>query len=511
MVSFYQIPQTDFDVLVVGAGPGGAAAATLLCRAGFRTGLIDVQAFPRDKVCGDFLGPIAILELNRLSANLLQKCQPRNLITEAAVFLEGKKVIEQEIPHVEDLPDHGCVVPRMQLDQEILNVCLEAGVTFLPGHRLTNYTTDAEKVSIEVTNGHEKRLLTSRLLIGADGSNSTVARILTGHKYPKESKIIAVRAYFEGIDGPAERADLYFTEKGFPGYYWLFPTGPTSANIGVGMVLETLPRHTTHLKDLLRELIASDPELRKRIGAGQMKDNIMGWPLATYDPRTPIHADRLMLVGDAAGLINSVNGEGIQYALLSGRWAAETAIAALHANDLSKAGLDAYPKAVRQKLEYDMVLSRVVVNLIKNRKITPFWLRMFRVIVARSTYDRRYAGAAAGILAGIVPANKVINPEFLGKTAFQTGFAFALSGSREFMKGPHAWRDLGTRFSAFCKDLGGDVARDPEAYYKWLSEVSRDVYRLSQHYVSDLVRPTPQVYARASSEPTVTIAAAPNN
>src|SRR5207249_503239 len=115
-------------------------------------------------------------------------------------------------------------------------------------------------------------------------------------------RIIAVRGYYEGVQGSAEQADLYFSGNSFPGYYWLFPTDRGAANVGVGMVLETIPPTSDHLKDLLLELISKDESLRQRLSNAKPASRIAGWPLTTYNPALPLIDDCLMLIGDAAGL-----------------------------------------------------------------------------------------------------------------------------------------------------------------------------------------------------------------
>ena len=100
-----------------------------------------------------------------------------------------------------------------------------------------------------------------------------------GTKQAATDKILAVRAYFENINGPFDQCDLFFTHDSFPGYYWLFPTGQGVANVGVGMVLETLPKNETHLNELLTNLVAQDRGLSKRIGNGKIVGKIFGLAL----------------------------------------------------------------------------------------------------------------------------------------------------------------------------------------------------------------------------------------
>lgn len=475
MISIKAAPVYDCDVLVVGGGPGGAATATYLAQSGWRVTLLDASHFPRDKVCGDFVGPVALAELERLGVDRMDDYPKTNVVTHAAFHLNGEHLISRDLPGgTAGLPPYGRVITRLQLDEWIIRRAEAAGVRLIEGCRLLRFLTDEDGVTATVRQGKKERSLRSRLLIAADGSNSTIGRQLTGEKYPAASKIVAVRAYCEGVGGESDRADLYFNSESFPGYYWLFPTGATTANLGVGMVLETLPPSEDHLKELLADLLATDPVLRRRMANGRIVGKVLGWPLATYDPDYPIHYDRILLVGDAAGLINSLNGEGIQYALLSGRWAAEAADVALRASDLSAAGLAHYREQVMDEIGFDLALSRLVIQFIRNRQLNPVWLKLLEIIVARARLDGGYADTAGGVLAGTVPAKDVLSPDFLLKSVIQGGVTLSVDGLRALLAGPAHWRQLAGDTVTFSGDVLRELRHDPTGYARWLTGLGRE-------------------------------------
>ena len=183
--------------------------------------------------------------------------------------------------------------------------------------------------------------------------------------------IFAIRAYYQGVRGPSDRADLYFSSDTFPGYYWLFPTGRTAANVGIGMLSDTLPPSEMHLRETLMRRIAEDPAIGKRLGGATVKGKVVGWPLSTYNPELPLSGERVLLAGDAAGLINPLNGEGIQYALMSGRWVAQALAecAGRHdAGDYSASALVQYDRIVHTELRLDMALAGTVVHLIRTAR-----------------------------------------------------------------------------------------------------------------------------------------------
>jgi geranylgeranyl reductase family protein len=459
--------QTDADVIIAGAGPAGATAAATLAGAGFSVIALDSATFPRDKVCGDFVGPAALLELHKLGITQLGQYRKTNIIREATLYLDGKQLINHPIPEVPGMPAHGRVIPRQELDDLIYKSAVDAGATTLERTRITDYQTRDDGVHVNVVQSGEQRVLSCRLLLGADGIGSVVARGVRGGKPSRLDRIIAVRAYYEGVPGPADRAELYFTSGSFPGYYWLFPTSGGGANVGVGLLLETLPEVEAHPRDLLMQLVAKDPALKARLGSARLKGKVKGWPLVTYNHRTPLVADRVMLLGDAAGLINPLNGEGIQYAMQSGRWAAQTAALCLRRDDLSHDALEPYAERVAQALRYDMALAGMIVQLIRNRSLNPVWLHALKIITTRAKADPQYATTTGGVLAGLVEASAVLRPDILIGTARQAAFTEAFAVARHAVRGPKHWAQFGKSSAKHTASLVWENVRHPVALAQW--------------------------------------------
>ncbi len=382
--------------------------------------LLDHKRFPRDKVCGDFVGPVALLELQRLGFGGRKEYLRTNCVREAALFLDGEELIVRSLPPVEGMPALGRVIPRTVLDQWLVETAIESGAALLDGCKIAEVRRDLDGVQVVVQAGQAKRSLRARVVVGADGSNSQMARILRGGDSRRDRRIIAVRGYYTGVNGRADRADLYFSEQSFPGYTWVFPNGDGEANVGVGMALQTVPRTTQHLRELLLELVRRDRALGERLDGARLEGKIVGWPLATFDPRQPLVGDRMVLVGDAAGLINPLNGEGIQYALLSGQWAANAVGTAIRSGDCSQEGLTPYARQVREHVRYDMALAQMIVALIKNRSLNGIWLGTLRTLAARARRDPVFADTAGGILVGVLPARDAASRRMITAAIEQT-------------------------------------------------------------------------------------------
>lgn len=485
MITIQPIYKFDCEVLIAGGGPAGSSLAFYLARKGIKVIVLEAQTFPRDKICGDAVSAVALAELNKMGITNLEEFTRSNEINDVALFIEQQKVTV-DLSRAEHLPFQGRVIPRLQLDNWIYEAAKKAGAVFLEDTRLINYSINDNYVSAEIKQGEHIKKIKAKLIAGADGSNSTVARILNGNKPSEAYQLLGLRAYYEGVNGPIDRCDIFFTGDNFPGLFWLFPTGPDTANVGSAMIASTLPPNQTHVKTLLANQIKNNKNFSDRIGNGKIKGKVYGWPLTFQNPKDKIISNRLLLIGDAAGLINPLSGDGIQYALLSASWAADCLYECVARNDFSIVALNSYKKKLDKEMAYDMALSNLLIQVTRNRTFTPIWMEILLILFERAKTDKQYAGIIGGIFDGTLPSYKALNPNFILKSLLQGGIHFASNTATGILQGPEHWNKKKKDTGHLAKNIFKSIRQNPSDHAKWLAGVARKGLQVGGHIIKEI-------------------------
>jgi len=324
---------TRADVVVIGAGPAGSAAAAWAARAGRDVLVVDAAHFPRDKPCGDGLTPRAVAELELLGLGGWLDAHIKHRGLRLTGF-GGEVEVDWPGP---SFPAHGSAVPRTELDERIRQVAVDAGASMLMGYKVVEVSHNSlgGVASLALRNGAGVTEMRCGQLIVADGARSPVGRMLGREWHRRTTYGVAVRGYLTSprSDDPWLSTNLELrTRHGhlLPGYGWIFPLGNGEVNIGVGaLATEKRPPDVA-----LKKLIDFYADLRRA------EWEFAGRPRAVVSALLPmggavsgVAGPNWMLIGDAAACVNPMNGEGIDYGLETGRFAADL----LDTGDLSRA------------------------------------------------------------------------------------------------------------------------------------------------------------------------------
>jgi menaquinone-9 beta-reductase len=358
-----------YDAVVIGGGPGGSATAFHLARGGARVCLVEKQTYPRDKVCGDGLTPRAVRALDHMG--LREEYQSWSRSAGLKVH-GGGHVIELPWPELEDYPSFGLARPRTDLDQLLARTAEKAGAELREATEAVEPLVEQGVVKGAVVRrqGEDPVDLRAEVVVAADGASSRFAQALGLRRDEQRPIGVAIRQYYRTGRDTDPWIDSYLGlwrgDHLLPGYGWVFPLADGTVNVGCGLLNTSEGFRNTNYRDLLKEWLPTvGPEW------GFSSDDAVAKPRSAPLPmgasrHPPLHRG-VLFVGDAAGLVNPFNGEGIDYAMESGELAAETGLAVLESGDRSR--LLAYPAAVDQRFGSYFSVGRLFVRLIGDPRV----------------------------------------------------------------------------------------------------------------------------------------------
>lgn len=369
------------DVIVVGAGPAGSATAYYLAKAGLDVLLLEKTAFPREKVCGDGLTPRATKQLVAMGIDISEEAGW--LRNRGLRIIGGGVRLELDWPELASFPDFGLVRKRDDFDEQLARQAEKAGARLYErcnvGAPLIDDRT-GRITGVRARLGEEKTPVTfhAPLVVAADGNSTRLSLGMGLHRRDDRPMGVAVRTYFASPRHQDDYLESWlelWDRRGaqprlLPGYGWIFGMGDGTSNVGLGVLNTSASFKELDWREILKAWCASMPE-----DWGYTPENmtgpIRGAALPMAFNRQPHYTRGLLLVGDAGGMVNPFNGEGIAYAMESGHIAADVIVQA-HARATAaqrELALQRYPRVIKETYGGYYTLGRAFVKLIGNPKI----------------------------------------------------------------------------------------------------------------------------------------------
>jgi geranylgeranyl reductase family protein len=368
----------EADVIIVGAGPAGSTTAYYLAQAGLDVLVLEKATFPRDKVCGDGLTPRAVKSLVQMGIPIDEQGWLKN---KGLRVIGGGKRMELDWPELTNYPGYGLVRTRASLDETLARRAQAAGARIEEGVTVTGPVLDERTgriIGVTTESNGDITTRASRIVIAADGNSSRLSVSMGLRKRDDRPLGVAVRTYYKSPrhddDYLESWLDLWDAEPGrqsrlLPGYGWIFGMGDGTSNVGLGLLNTSEAFGKTDYRALLRTWLAGMPEEWGFVEENRTEP-VRGAALPMGFNRTPHYYNGLLLAGDAGGLVNPFNGEGIAYAMESGEILARTVAQAMarRTDAQTENVLRHYPKALQDAYGGYYSLGRVFVKLIGQPK-----------------------------------------------------------------------------------------------------------------------------------------------
>ena len=404
---------TSYDLVIVGAGPAGAIATLYARRAGLSVCLVDKETFPRDKICGDALSGKAVTILRELDLFNEVGDLPGAAIHTVTFGSPDNTLVDIDLTRSsrQDLLT-GFVIRREILDHFLFQRAQTVADRTIEGFTVREVLKEGEQVcgvSGRLDSG-EKQEIRGKVVLGADGFNSIVARKLGLYSHDPKHWIVALRCYYKNIKGLTDQIELHYVDEVIPGYFWIFPLEEGYANIGIGMLHEYIKRENIDLRVALENAIHNEA-FRDRFVDSEPTEEPTGWNLPAGSKHRPNHGNGFMLLGDAAGLIDPFTGEGIGNAFYSAKFAVDAARRAIDSNDISAKVLSEYDRLLWDEIGDELKVSHRLQQIGRSRTLLNF-------VIHKAERSQEVRDTIMGMMANEVPKKQLTNPLFYLKLLF---------------------------------------------------------------------------------------------
>ena len=403
-----------YDLIIVGAGPAGAAAGMYASRYGLRTLLLDKQQFPRDKICGDALSGKTVRSLREL--DMLEEVGdlPGAFIRRVIFGSPNHDMVNVDFTTgaVENSPT-GFVIRRRVFDNFLFERAAGMVSSVVQNFTVQNVVRENGQVtgvSGKHTDTGDEEEYHGRLILGADGFNSVIAKQTGLYDHDPAHWVVALRCYYENVKGLTDQIELHYVDEVLPGYFWIFPLEDGYANVGIGMLHQYIKDQGVNLREALQQTIESEA-FHERFADAEPQERPTGWNLPVGSKHRKNYGDGFMLLGDAAGLIDPFTGEGIGNAMHSAKYAVQVAAEGLKAGRTDAAFLRRYDQRLWAEIGDELKVSDKLQKLGRRRFLLNF-------VINRAANNPEVSDIIAGMLANEVPRKRLANPLFYLKLLF---------------------------------------------------------------------------------------------
>lgn len=394
---------TNPEILVIGAGPGGSAAAWALANQGHDVLMVDKSDFPRDKTCGDGLPPMAVKTLHEM--DLIDKVMDAGACRIDYVRIRGMALAQAEMA-IKDFEkadaEFALTIPRVRFDDIVRQHALEAGAQFASNIKVTGFDFAGDTITaVHAKTSDGPVTFKPKHVVIAVGAHMGLLKT-TDVEVKKNQMLLAARAYYKNFESERLYYDFYFDINLMPGYGWVFPSDDGTANIGVGSRDVWWNNHGT-MRNEVEKFVARRQKagiLPKNL---ELVDGIKGFPIRHDFQDHPIAGENWVTIGEAAGLVNPLTGEGIDLAMISGLIAART----MHA-DIQKNRSDhvAYQRECWEEFGPMFAGLSVLRQVIVNPVLLEYtvWLAVQHKAIRKTINE---------VAQGMSPAQDVLHPGFV--------------------------------------------------------------------------------------------------
>jgi len=367
-----------YDLVIVGAGPGGCSCAYMLSGQGLKVALVDRSTFPRDKTCGDALSFDVLNQLGWMSPDLAERFESiAEKLPSTGLMVISPGGVEVTLRFGGNDVRVGYTCRREVFDNFMFEAVRDKGdIDLFEDCNVLNVDVRADGVTLATSQGP----IDAKVVVGADGAQSVINRKTLGIPVERDHHSAGLRQYWENVKGfdQYNSIELIFLKEILPGYLWIFPMADGKANVGIGMLSSEVSNRKVNLREVMDRMIKEHPMLRDRFAEARPLETVKGHGLPLGSKKRKLSSDRVILIGDAASMIDPMSGEGVGNAMRCGRVAASTLLKAMKENNLSAASLARYDKEIYQRTWNELRVSHALQKVINYPRFFDFCIKRIK-------------------------------------------------------------------------------------------------------------------------------------